>query len=590
MEETPPSRGGRNYVAKTPDPRLRPALVDVFLLGSSISHLSSNGRLPLRGAALCYLVGRMNRQPKCQKIDTHILCPLISGTTIGKCDTSDGCVAAGDPCVVAEVKRDSWIKSKLPMKGDRAISQIILADYKELQTLKKNKSRKTVKVMEDRQKFKDKMETTLDAAKSDAEDIIRKDRLRTTDAVREDIAFLKDQLEGNRRMQLGMVDTEHSRAVENKNRRDSEVAERKKKSKQDSQNIEEIMETKSDTEDVSSSDEKEDNYSQSVVNKKKKLDEDFVTVKLPRKLLQGETVVTGKRFHVGNQALTSIVGSLVSQARDVDTGEKVDLNKFIMSTSTTRRDVGKAMTEKAEDSKRQFKNKLKDTGRTLFLLFDGKSVEETSKRMKQARPRLAVMVDSPDLEEPQVLGVPVLKSSSGEDQVEAIWPLLEEWEVLDHLAGVSFDTTAENTGWQKGVNSRLQQKLGRDLLWRACRRHSQGRHMMKAAIVVMGDTKGASWSIFKTVCKGWADFVEDDLHSGIDYDNLDYYEWGKDKVLDKRAAEVLAWGLDMLARGKFERGDYKQLLILTVVWLGGKEMVENFRFAMPGAHHFARYI
>ena len=53
---------------------------------------------------------------------------------------------------------------------------------------------------------------------------------------------------------------------------------------------------------------------------------------------------------------------------------------------------------------------------------------------------------------------------------------------------------------------------------------------------------------------------------------------------------MLAWGLDMLARGKFERGDYKQLLILTVVWLGGKEMVENFRFAMPGAHHFARYI
>ena len=106
--------------------------------------------------------------------------------------------------------------------------------------------------------------------------------------------------------------------------------------------------------------------------------------------------------------------------------------------------------------------------------------------MKQARPRLAVMVDSPDLEKPHVLGVPVLKSSSGEDQVEAIWPLLEDWEVLDHLAGVSYDTTAENTGWQKGVNCRLQQKLGRDLLWRACRRHSQGRHMMKAVVVVMG--------------------------------------------------------------------------------------------------------
>ena len=64
---------------------------------------------------------------------------------------------------------------------------------------------------------------------------------------------------------------------------------------------------------------------------------------------------------------------------------------------------------------------------------------------------------------------------------------------------------------------------------------------------------------------------------------------GGDSLLDKRAGEVLAWGLRLLEQGTFERGDYKQLLILTVVWLGGKECVENFRFAKPGAHHFARF-
>ena len=78
-------------------------------------------------------------------------------------------------------------------------------------------------------------------------------------------------------------------------------------------------------------------------------------------------------------------------------------------------------------------------GQTLFLVFDGKSVEETSKRMKQSRLSLAVMVESPDLEEPQVFGVPVLKSNSEEDQIEAIWPLLEEWGVLDHLGVLLFD-------------------------------------------------------------------------------------------------------------------------------------------------------
>ena len=99
---------------------------------------------------------------------------------------------------------------------------------------------------------------------------------------------------------------------------------------------------------------------------------------------------------------------------------------------------------------------MQTAGRTLFLLFDGKSVEETSKRVKQAKQRLAVVIDSPNLEEPQVLGVPVTKTSRAEDQVDAIWPLLEEWGVLDQLAGASFDTTSENTGWQRGVVSRLQ--------------------------------------------------------------------------------------------------------------------------------------
>ena len=79
------------------------------------------------------------------------------------------------------------------------------------------------------------------------------------------------------------------------------------------------------------------------------------------------------------------------------------------------------------------------------------------------------------------------------------------------------------------------------------------------------------------------------VHTGFHYDDLNCYQWGGDTLLDKRAGEVLAWGLRLLEQGTFERGDYKQLLILTVVWLGGKECVENFRFAKPGAHHFARF-
>ena len=99
--------------------------------------------------------------------------------------------------------------------------------------------------------------------------------------------------------------------------------------------------------------------------------------------------------------------------------------------------------------------------------------------------RLAICVDSPELEDPQVLAVVTLRSNSGEDQVEALWPELMEWGVVEQLAGGSYDTVGENTGWQNGVLSRLQKKVDRGLVLKCCRRHSLGRRMMKAAIIVM---------------------------------------------------------------------------------------------------------
>ena len=94
--------------------------------------------------------------------------------------------------------------------------------------------------------------------------------------------------------------------------------------------------------------------------------------------------------------------------------------------------------------------------------------------------------------------------------------------------------------------------------------------------------------VFKKVCDGWAWFAGDDFHSGIDYDDINYYSWGKDPVRNRRAARVLTWALEMLGKGKFDRGDYRQLLVLIVVWLSHRTLVENFMFPVPGAHHFVR--
>lgn len=52
--------------------------------------------------------------------------------------------------------------------------------------------------------------------------------------------------------------------------------------------------------------------------------------------------------------------------------------------------------------------------------------------------------------------------------------------------------------------------------------------------------------------------------------------------------QIIEWGTEMLERDIFPRSDYKQLLELTIIYLGG--FVYPFNFHKPGAHHHARFM
>ena len=75
----------------------------------------------------------------------------------------------------------------------------------------------------------------------------------------------------------------------------------------------------------------------------------------------------------------------------------------------------------------------------------------------------------------------------------------------------------------------------------------------------------------------------------IDCDNLSKFNWSTaDPWLSKRAEEVLLWSMKQLKEKTFPRDDYKELLHLVIVWLGGH--VEKFCFKYPGADHHARWM
>ena len=68
----------------------------------------------------------------------------------------------------------------------------------------------------------------------------------------------------------------------------------------------------------------------------------------------------------------------------------------------------------------------------------------------------------------KLLGIPMISSSSGDDQTSAVYDLLEEWELSDKVQTFCCDTTAINTGHYQGASVLLEKKLDMEILYLPC--------------------------------------------------------------------------------------------------------------------------
>jgi hypothetical protein len=78
-----------------------------------------------------------------------------------------------------------------------------------------------------------------------------------------------------------------------------------------------------------------------------------------------------------------------------------------------------------------------------------------------------------------------------------------------------------------------------------------------------------------------------------DTHNLCLFEWPDDEesFSFQQGRKVLDWGQSHLASQSFPREDYRELIELTVIFLGGTLPAgRNFQFRKPGAHHRARFM
>ena len=541
-----------------------------FLIGHPNSSLDSGGKLPVSSRILQYLKYLQSLPGNQGKpLRSLICCPLLSGSKFTDCTGAVGCSACDDKCVVRAVTV-YWTKAGIPTITHQAITAKVLKLHEDWRKICKDRQKSNAATLSKREAFVKCLDSLFDIASSDAVQQIQSDRLRSQEARQADIDFYIDQ-KGDRVGCMSCVDEVHKEAVARKKMR-VEIEMKRREALEQSARQRELDQPEEDN--VNDNEEDEDFVGPASKNKKKS---DVVKLLVPRNIV--ETVaLNSKRWKISDVATASNLALIINESNG-------NLDDFVVSTSTVRRRGIDAVKKNAEDIKRGFKDTL--TAKDLTLHFDGKSVKEFTGGQHLEQERIAAIVSSPSLPHPQVLGIPPAESSKGVDQLEVLKKLLEEWGLTEHIIALGFDTTASNTGVHAGAVTLVEQYLGRACMWSACQRHVHELHVKHAAEFVFGPTTGPTDKLFKNLRQNWGA-----LKDNIDYLCLNGFDWNayKGTAVEQEAKISLDFCLRALSYGSFPREDYRELVELTIVWLGGIDRISEFKFQWPGAFHLARFM
>ena len=185
----------------------------------------------------------------------------------------------------------------------------------------------------------------------------------------------------------------------------------------------------------------------------------------------------------------------------------------------------------------------------------------------------------------KLLGAPEVVDGTAASEAFAVIELLTKWGINEEVKGVVFDTTSSNSGWKTGTCMRVEQSLEKPVLWLACRHHIHELHIKHVVGKVTGNTKDPGVALFRRLKKDWNSLQVDKINpsSLVKLDLSDAEPW-----LLEHAHSVLTWANEHNATDTWPRSDYKELLQLSIMYLGGH--IEHFKFRYPGPDHHARWM
>jgi len=180
----------------------------------------------------------------------------------------------------------------------------------------------------------------------------------------------------------------------------------------------------------------------------------------------------------------------------------------------------------------------------------------------------------------EILGVPKIGRGTGKEQAEACLATMDQWSVRQNVVGLVFDTTASNTGFKNGACTFIEQSLGHEVVWVACRHHILELVFASIFHALFGPTGGPDVSLFKRFQQAWSIVDQKKFHVACN-DMFDAYT----SVV--RAQMVKYYTTALLE--SHPREDYKELIQLCLIFLGRSE-ASAVSFRLPGAFHQARWM
>lgn len=208
--------------------------------------------------------------------------------------------------------------------------------------------------------------------------------------------------------------------------------------------------------------------------------------------------------------------------------------------------------------------------------WDGKLLPDSEKTHKKVD-RVPVLVTAPgDLV--QILDVPKLDHSTGVLQANSIYDALKNWSLENTVEAVCCDTTNSNLGNKAGAAVLLEKKLCKDLLYTPCRHHIKELILGNVFSVKITSSTSPEVSDFKNFQREWENLNHSEFNSGI---GLIHEKLVPD--IEKKTKFI-----EVYLEKKMPRADYKELLELSLLFLGHNKSLIKFR--KPGAMHHARWM